>query len=85
MLLKVFKCVYCDVRFVVMKTQTNTFLPVEVAEKQTYDDSEIFNYRIHKSHLLNCEKRRYDWDKIKRKFEQAESIEITLALSKMLD
>lgn len=84
-MLKVFRCVHCKTRFVVMKTKTFTYLPVEVEDDQQFDDDEVFESSKHKSHLLSCLPRRNDWDKFKRKFEEVENTEITIALSKLLD
>lgn len=83
--LKYYWCFHCKQKFVVMKTKTNTFLPVEINNDEVYDEETIFDYRIHKSHLLNCKERFKDWDKFKIKFERAENIQIDIALSKLLD
>ena len=65
-----------------METQTGTYLPVEVKENESYDDSEIFDYRIHKSHLLNCKQRRNDWNEKKKHFVDLYNLELTLAMNK---
>lgn len=61
--LKIYRCKHCYARFVIMWTQTRSILPVEVGSGDGFDEDEIFNSKIHKSHLLTCIPRRMDWQK----------------------
>ena len=78
--LKVYRCHHCKTRFVVMETPTNEYLPVEISEGQSYEDDEIFNWKVHKSHLLNCIPRRMDWNKVRKKFKDMREAENNLDL-----
>ena len=78
--LKVYRCQHCKARFVVMETPTNEYLPVEVGENQSYEEDEIFNWKVHKSHLLTCIPRRMDWNKVRKKFKDMREAENNLDL-----
>jgi hypothetical protein len=71
-MMQVYKCKHCMVRFVVVPTVGNDFLPIEVS---SITEAELKNgipeaiYMRHKSHLKNCEGRKQDWPLIKSKFE----------------
>ena len=73
--LKIFKCQHCKTRFVIMSTDTNSVLPVEVKD-EIYSEEDIFNYRIHKSHLQNCKLRTNDWQIEKRKYMKHNSLRL---------
>ena len=79
-LLKVYRCRHCQSRFVVMQTPTGQLLPIEVTDQQ-FDEEEIFNWKKHKSHLLECIPRRMDWNDERKKFKDRMDAENILDLS----
>lgn len=79
--LKVYRCVHCMVRFVVMDTPTNQLLPVEIKDNEVIDDDEIFNSKKHTSHLLKCVPRRMDWNIVRKKFVDVNNMHLNLALN----
>ena len=67
--LKPGRCEFCNQRLVVIQTETGSALPVEVEEGEipfTIDD--VFNCRIHRSHLLNCKPMQEAWQIKKKKY-----------------
>ena len=77
--LKVFKCKYCKTRFVVMLTENNSMLPVEINNGETFGEDIIFDAQRHRSHLLNCKGRQEDWSTLKKhymKFSHKTIIEV---------
>lgn len=82
--LKVHKCGDCDTRIVIMDTQTGQILPVEVEPGKTYEDTEVFNYKIHKSHLLKCEAMRLRWNDFKIKFFKQRTAQLKLEEKELL-
>jgi hypothetical protein len=76
MQLKIFPCKFCEVRFVFLTTNTGSVLPVECYENNDNEKKillpikhdDIFDGKIHRSHLINCEQRRQNWDKDKETF-----------------
>ena len=64
-----------------METATHEYLPVEIGNNESIDEDEIFNYKRHKSHLLNCIPRRMDWNQKKKQFKDMANLEIAQALS----
>ncbi len=72
MYLKVGRCEFCNTYLVVMDTQTGSVLPIEVESKNVgINSDEIFDSKVHKSHLINCAKQREAWDKKKLKYIKA--------------
>lgn len=61
-------CEYCQCKLVIMDTSTGVVLPVERQEGQIYSDDDVFNYRVHKSHLLNCIPMRMNWNRKRKKY-----------------
>lgn len=58
-----------------MTTETNSLLPVEVQEGIIIDPADKFDPKKHKSHLINCEKQRLNWERKKKKlFKQREGV-----------
>lgn len=76
--LKVHKCGDCGIRIVIMDTQTGRKLPVEVEEGKVFDEDEIFDYTIHKSHLIKCEPLRLRWGKVQYDFFKKEKAKLLL-------
>ena len=67
--LKPFRCSHCKQRLVVMDTQNDSVLPIEIPEGDLiYSADEVFDGRIHKSHLKNCPKLQSEWKEKKMKF-----------------
>ena len=64
----VFKCGNCGKRLVVMDTVNNSVIPVELPEGVVYEDDEVFDGRVHISHLKNCSKLQSEWAQKKMKF-----------------
>ncbi|HQI42434.1 MAG TPA: hypothetical protein PK665_15170 [Ignavibacteriaceae bacterium] len=77
--LNVKKCGNCWTRIVIMNTKTGSILPVEVEEGKTYTDDDVFDYKIHKSHLLKCVEMRNRWKRFQYDFFKRQ--ESLLALS----
>jgi len=74
------KCQYCGVKIAVMTTTTGSLLPVEYQEG-VITPPHIFDHRIHKSHLLNCERTRMNWEKKKEKIWKGYRTEISELLA----
>ena len=66
--LKTFRCGHCNKKIVVMDTTNNSVIPVEVPEGIIFKDDEVFDGRIHASHLKNCQKLQSEWTQKKMKF-----------------
>lgn len=72
--LKPYLCPHClkknkEIIYVVMKTQTNNILPIEIKKGEKVSTDEIFDYKKRRSHLLDCEERRLDWNFARKDFE----------------
>lgn len=67
-LLKIYRCEHCNQKVVVMATEIDSVLPVEVHDDEIFTTEDVFDLKIHKSHLLNCEGLQLDWPKKKRRF-----------------
>ena len=61
-------CEYCKTPLVIMSTCMGVVLPIERQEGQVYTDDDVFNYRTHKSHLLNCIPMRMNWNEKRKKY-----------------
>ncbi|QQS35749.1 MAG: hypothetical protein IPM56_16130 [Ignavibacteriales bacterium] len=67
--LKPFRCGHCKTRLVVMKTNNDSVIPVEIAEGElTLKDDCVFNSRDFVSHLKNCKKLQAEWNEKKKQF-----------------
>jgi len=64
------KCEYCGTRIVVMTTTTGSLLPVEGQEGVDIQPPYIFDSKLHKSHLLACERQRHNWERKKYKIQK---------------
>jgi hypothetical protein len=82
--LKVNKCGDCGTRIVIMNTQTGRKLPVEVEDGKVFDEDDIFNYKIHKSHLIKCVPLRLRWGKVQYDFFKKEKAKLKLSLKDLL-
>lgn len=82
--LNVGKCGNCMRRIVIMDTQTGQILPVEVEEGKVYEDTDVFNYKIHKSHLLKCEAMRLRWEDFKKRFFKRRAAQLKLEQKDLL-
>lgn len=72
-MLKPFRCGHCKQRLVILYTETNSVLPVEIPEGEILIEDEQFNASIHKSHLLKCIPLRNEWNEKKKKFIEREN------------
>ena len=68
--LKIFKCVHCKTRFVIMPTRRHELLPIEIKEGINIDEDEIYSEERHVSHLKNCKGRQSDWNEVRKKYEK---------------
>ena len=72
-MLKPFRCGHCKQRLVILHTETNSVLPVEIPEGPVTIEDELFNSSVHKSHLKNCIKLRQEWEEKKKKYLEKEN------------
>lgn len=82
--LNIGRCGDCMTPIVIMDTQTGQILPVEVEPGKSYEDTEVFNYKIHKSHLLKCEAMRLRWNDFKIKFFKRRAAQLKLEQKDLL-
>ena len=67
--LKPFRCSHCKKRLVVMDTSNDSVLPIEIPEGDLiYTTDEVFDGKIHKSHLKNCPGLQSEWKEKKKNF-----------------
>jgi len=67
-MLKPYRCGHCKKRIVILPTETNSVLPVEIPEGQITLEDEMFNSAKHTSHLLNCAGLQKEWKEKKMRF-----------------
>jgi hypothetical protein len=74
-MMQVYRCRYCETRFVVAPSVGDSFLPIEVKSITDYElqhGIEKADYFRHVSHLRNCARRKLDWDSIQKQFKPRE-------------
>lgn len=72
---RIFVCIHCEKkqRLKIVRTRTGSFLPVEISKnKPIPNEHDLFDHRIHKSHLLNCKGLQAVWSKKTASFRNHE-------------
>ena len=77
-----YPCKHCGKPFMIMRTKTGSWLPVEWNGDKPPPGNE-YDSSIHKSHLLNCKERQADWNEL-RKVLRDQEWEEKKRLSKIL-